>query len=141
MKNPILPQMLRFSKNAHRRFSYVELFKGRESISDREARMVAIFTLKKMIRSWLDETYPNMPEAERQRRAEIMDISLLEEKKEQNMKSLYEINSVIRMSFIEMQFIKKVSRVTYERLLGQCRLGKLTSFQSTGAVECTCCNR
>jgi hypothetical protein len=49
-----------------------------------------------------------MPEAERARRAEIMDISLLEETKEQNMKSLYEINSVIRMSFIEMQFIKKV---------------------------------
>ena len=89
------------------------MFKGRESISDREARMVAIFTLKKMIRSWLDETYPNMPEAERARRAEIMDISLLEEKKEQNMKSLYEINSVIRMSFIEMQFIKKVSCVMH----------------------------
>jgi hypothetical protein len=89
-------------------YSYVEIFKGRENISDKEARMVAIFTLKKMIRSWLDETYPNMPEEEKAHRAEIMDISLLEEKKEQNMKSLYEINSVIRMSFIEMQFIKKV---------------------------------
>ena len=108
MKNLFIQKMLRFSKNAHRRLRYVELFKGRESISDREARMVAIFTLKKMIRSWLDETYPNMPEEERKRRAEVMDISLLEETKEQNMKSLYEINSVIRMSFIEMQFIKKV---------------------------------
>ena len=73
--------------------------------------MVAIVTLKKMIRSWLDDTdtYPDMLEAERERRAEVMDVSLLEQTKEEHMKSMFEINSVIRMSFIEMQFIKKVS--------------------------------
>ena len=36
-----------------------------------------------------------------------MDISLLEERKEASMKNFYELNSVIRMSLIEMQFIKK----------------------------------
>jgi hypothetical protein len=62
-----------------------------------------------MIRSWLDETHPNMPVEDRERRAKAMDISLIEAKKEENMKTIYEINSVIRMSFIEAQFIKKVS--------------------------------
>ena len=37
-----------------------------------------------------------------------MDISLLEEKMEESIKHIYELNSVIRMSLIEMQFIKKV---------------------------------
>ena len=102
--------------------------------------MVAIFTLKKMIRSWLDETYPNMPEAERARRAEIMDISLLEETKEQNMKSLYEINSVIRMSFIEMQFIKKVRfNKRFLQLIVDLRSSIPTT--TTGAFECPCCDR
>jgi hypothetical protein len=86
----------------------MEILKGRENVSDKEARMVTIFTLKKMIRSWLDETYPDMSEEERAHRAEIMDISLLEEKKEQKMKTLYEFNDVYRITFIELQFIKKV---------------------------------
>lgn len=64
-----------------------------------------------MIRSWLDETYPDMPVQERQRRATAMDISLIEAQKEESMKTIYELNSVIRMSFIEAQFIKKVSIV------------------------------
>lgn len=38
-----------------------------------------------------------------------MDISLIEEKMEESIKHLYELNSVVRMSLIEMQFIKKVS--------------------------------
>ena len=41
-------------------------------------------------------------------RAERMDMSLIEQKKEENMKTIFEINSVVRMSLIEMQFIKKV---------------------------------
>lgn len=62
--------------------------------------------LKSMIRSWLDETYPTMPVAERIAMAEAMDISLLEKKKEESMKTFYEINNVVRMSFIEMQYMK-----------------------------------
>jgi hypothetical protein len=91
-------------------FRYDEVTRGgTENISDREARNVAIENLQKMIRSWLDETHPNMPVAERERRAQAMDISLVESKKEENMKTIYELNSVIRMSFIEAQFLKKVS--------------------------------
>lgn len=60
-----------------------------------------------MIRSWLDEAYPQMPLSQRIAMSESMDVSLIERKKEENMKTFYEINSVIRMSFIEMQFLKK----------------------------------
>jgi hypothetical protein len=86
-----------------------ELFsrKERESISDHEARVEVIESLKKMIRSWLDETFPEMEEWEKSSRAERMDMSLVEQTKEANMKTIYELNSVVRMSFIEMQFIKK----------------------------------
>jgi hypothetical protein len=62
-----------------------------------------------MIQSWLDDNYPNMPAAERATmRAQAMDISLIEAKKSESLNSIYEINNVIRMSFIEAQFIKKV---------------------------------
>ena len=71
--------------------------------------MEAIETLKKMIRSWLDDTYPEMPGEKRQRMAQNMDVSLIEVKKEESMKTFYEINNVVRMSFIEMQYMKKVS--------------------------------
>ncbi len=48
-----------------------------------------------------------MEEAEKVRLSNAMDISLVEESKESSMKSVYNMNSVIRMSFIEAQFIKK----------------------------------
>ena len=89
-------------------YSFNELWRGRESFSDQKAREVAIESLKKMIKSWLDETYADMPDWERSTMAESMDITLLEKKKEESMKTLYEINNVIRMSFIEMQYMKKV---------------------------------
>jgi len=90
---------------------YEEFAKGTTDISDREARNVAINNLRKMIRSWLDETHPDMPVKERKRMAKAMDISLIEAEKEESMKTIYNINSVIRMSFIEAQFLKKVSPV------------------------------
>jgi hypothetical protein len=86
---------------------YHELTKGTESISDRAARDTAIVTLKQMILSWLDETFPEMSESHKWDVADKMDISLIEAMKERNMKTIYELNSVIRMSFIEAQFIKK----------------------------------
>lgn len=86
---------------------YHELTKGTESISDRAARDTAIITLKQMILSWLDENYPEMSESQKWDVADKMDISLIEAMKERNMKTIYELNSVIRMSFIEAQFIKK----------------------------------
>lgn len=48
-----------------------------------------------------------MPEAEKVRLSDAMDVTLIEETKEQAMLSVYNMNSVIRMSFIEAQFIKK----------------------------------
>lgn len=71
--------------------------------------MEAIESLKKMIRSWLDDTFPDMPEAKRIELSEAMDVTLLEQQKEESMKTFFEINNVIRMSFIEMQYMKKVS--------------------------------
>ena len=44
---------------------------------------------------------------EKVRLSDAMDITLIEESKESSMKSVYNMNSVIRMSFIEAQFIKK----------------------------------
>jgi hypothetical protein len=59
-----------------------------------------------------------MPEAERIAMAEAMDISLLEKKKEESMKTFYEINNVVRMSFIEMQYMK-VSPKCCQRVVRQ----------------------
>jgi len=91
-------------KSIHR-----ELFtrKEREIAADKKARMEAISSLKKMIKSWLDETFPDMPNEEKVNRANSMDMSLIEQTKEDNMKHIYNLNNVVRMSLIEMQFIKK----------------------------------
>lgn len=88
---------------------YQELFtkSGRMDVTDRKARSDAIESLKRMLRSWLEESFPEMSVEEQIQRAETMDISLIEEKMEESIKHLYELNSVVRMSLIEMQFIKK----------------------------------
>ena len=88
---------------------YQELFTktGRIDVNDRKARMDTIESLKRMIRSWLDETFADMSEAEKVAMSNNMDISLIEELKEESIKHIYEINSVVRCSLIEMQFIKK----------------------------------
>ena len=88
---------------------YQELFTktGRIDVNDRKARIDTIESLKRMIRSWLDETFADMPEAEKVAMSNNMDISLIEELKEVSIKHIYEINSVVRCSLIEMQFIKK----------------------------------
>jgi hypothetical protein len=91
--------------------SFSEVWKGRDSFSDAKARTETIEVLKKMIRSWLDDYYPEMSKKQRQRMADAMDVSLIENKKEESMKTFYEINNVIRMSFIEMQYMKKVGSV------------------------------
>jgi len=88
---------------------YQELFTktGRIDVNDRKARIDTIESLKRMIRSWLDETFADMPEAEKIAMSNNMDISLIEQLKEESIKHIYEINSVVRCSLIEMQFIKK----------------------------------
>jgi len=88
-----------------------EVWRGRESFSDTKARMEAIESLKKMLRSWLDDTFPEMSEAKRVALAEAMDITLVEKVKEQSMRTFFEINNVVRMSFIEMQYMKKVRQI------------------------------
>lgn len=65
--------------------------------------------LKEMIKNWLDDMYPKMAESDRIALSEAMDISLIEQKKTESMKTFFEINNVIRMSFIEMQYMKRVS--------------------------------
>lgn len=88
---------------------YRELFtrKGREDVTDRKARDEVISVLQKMIKSWLDEVHPDMPENERAEKAFNMDMSLIENTKEDSVKNIFEIHNIYRLSLIEMQFIKK----------------------------------
>jgi len=60
-----------------------------------------------MISSWLDENHPDIPALERLKMAERMDITLIERQKTESLKNLFELNKAIRLSFIEMQFMKK----------------------------------
>ena len=96
-------------------FRFNEVWRGRESFSDQKVRMEAIESLKKMIRSWLDDTFPEMPVEERISLSEAMDVTMVEKVKEQSMRTFFEINNVIRMSFIEMQYMKKVSMLSIHR--------------------------
>mmetsp|Transcript_6149 Transcript_6149/g.11655 ORF Transcript_6149/g.11655 Transcript_6149/m.11655 type:complete len:1002 (+) Transcript_6149:305-3310(+) len=86
-----------------------ELFtrKGRKDVTDRRARDEVISVLRKMIKSWLDEVHPDMPESERIDMAINMDMSLIENTKEDSVKNIFEIHNIYRLSLIEMQFIKK----------------------------------
>ena len=93
-------------------FRYRELLtrKGREEITDRKAREEVISSLRKMIKSWLDDAHPEMTEVDRVTMADGMDMSLIEATKEHSIQNILEINSIYRLSLIEMQFIKKVRR-------------------------------
>ena len=62
-----------------------------------------------MIKSWLDDAHPSMTDTERVAMADRMDMSLIEATKEHSIQNILEINSIYRLSLIEMQFIKKVS--------------------------------
>lgn len=84
-----------------------EVWKGRGNFSDQKAKIETTKALKQMIKNWLDETYPKMAEAQRVALSEAMDMSLIEQKKTESMKTFFEINNVIRMSFIEMQYMKR----------------------------------
>ena len=110
MVSTICPYLIYFSFILSGLNRFNELFNrgARDTISDHKARIDAIESLKKMIYSFLTETFPLMSEEERKQTANDMDMSLIEQTKEENMKSIFEINSVVRMSLIEMQFIKKV---------------------------------
>lgn len=85
-----------------------EVWKGKaENMSDKKARVEVIAGLKAMILSWLDENHPEISIPDRAHMAEIMDITLIEQKKAESMKNIFELNQAVRLSFIEMQFIKK----------------------------------
>ena len=87
---------------------YGEIVKGKPDVADKKARLEEITTLKNMIGSWLDETFPEMSEDEKIHIADAMDISLVEQAKEECIKrSVFEINNIVRLSMIEMQHIKK----------------------------------
>jgi len=106
--------------------------------------MEASESLKKMIRSWLDDTFPDMQESERIALSEAMDVTLVEKMKEQSMRTFFEINNVIRMSWIEMQYLKKVSCVVVQRFRYHCLLTFLPSFSvhntCVGNDGCFACN-
>jgi hypothetical protein len=85
-----------------------EVWKGRGNFSDKNAKIEITRALKQMIKNWLDENYPKMAEAERIALSEAMDMSLIEKKKAESMRTFFEINNVVRMSFIEMQYMKRV---------------------------------
>jgi hypothetical protein len=55
---------------------YQELFTqaGQRNVTDRKARVDTIESLKRMIRSWLEETFPDMPLKEMKMRAEVSHI-------------------------------------------------------------------
>jgi hypothetical protein len=76
-------------------------------VADHKAREDVISILQKMIKSWLDEVFPDMPESERIEKATKMDMSLIESQKEYSIKNILEISNIYRLSLIEMQFIKK----------------------------------
>ncbi len=63
-----------------------------------------------MIKSWLDDTHPEMSEASRNEMAQSMEMSLIEATKENSIQNILEINNIYRLSLIEMQFIKKVRK-------------------------------
>ena len=90
--------------------------------------MEAIESLKKMIRSWLDDTFPDMPEDDRMALSEAMDVTMVEKVKEQSMRTFFEINNVIRMSFIEMQYMKKVNSMSHASQ--RCRAVAFSDFWS-----------
>lgn len=93
-------------------YVYKQIFSTRGgaelSAADQRARIQAIESLKKMLQDWVDQTFPNMNPRDRRQVAETMDMSLIEKKKEESVKNaLYEISDIVRMSLIEMQFVKK----------------------------------
>jgi hypothetical protein len=78
------------------------------SAADQKARLQAIESLKKILQDWVDQTFPNMSSHERRQIDETMDMSLTKKKKEESVENaLYEISDIVRMSLIEMQFVKK----------------------------------
>uniref|UniRef100_A0A7S3QA01 Uncharacterized protein n=2 Tax=Chaetoceros debilis TaxID=122233 RepID=A0A7S3QA01_9STRA len=88
---------------------YRELFtrRGREDVTDRNARLNAIAVLQRMLKSWLEEIHPDMPESEKTEKSLKMDMTLVEAAKEFSVRNILEINNIYRLSLIEMQFIKK----------------------------------
>jgi len=62
-----------------------------------------------MLKSWLEEIHPDMPESEKTEKSLKMDMTLVEAAKEFSVRNILEINNIYRLSLIEMQFIKKVS--------------------------------
>ena len=92
---------------------------------DHKARLEAIASLKNMLKSWLDENYYYLDENDRKRRAESMDMSLVEARKAEDMQTLFEFNNLVWTSMIEMQFMKKVSRMDLCRCAGS---GKTSSL-------------
>jgi hypothetical protein len=92
-------------------YVYHQLFETRdirEDVADKMARKQAIESLKIMLKDWLKQRFPGMSNDDRERIVQTMDMTLIEKRKEESVKTaLWEINDIVHMSLIEMQFIKK----------------------------------
>ena len=92
--------------------SFNELFTSnkRPAITDQAARTEIEQSLKNMLKSWLDDQYPHTDEEWRKEKANNMDMSLIEKKKEDNVYNALKstiTGDIIRVALIEAQFIKK----------------------------------
>ena len=94
-------------------YLYHEFFTSsvRDKITDRAALEETRNALKRMLHTWHDDTYPDMPQEERVKRSDAMDVSLIEAEFEEGVttKTIQNIitGDIVRMSLIEMQFLKK----------------------------------
>ena len=94
-------------------YLYTEFFtsKVRDKITDRAALEETRNALKRMLHTWHEDTYPNMKVEERVKRSDGMDVSLIEAEFEEGVttKTIQNIitGDIVRMSLIEMQFLKK----------------------------------
>mmetsp|Transcript_29311 Transcript_29311/g.67299 ORF Transcript_29311/g.67299 Transcript_29311/m.67299 type:complete len:499 (-) Transcript_29311:282-1778(-) len=101
-----------FHEHLFEPFQYIwtELFTslGRKKIHDHEALQNTIDSLRGMLEHWLRDTYPSMSEKERADRVNRMDLALIEKEFEKQVPSaLTNFPYLLRVSLIEMQFIKK----------------------------------
>jgi hypothetical protein len=93
-------------------FIFNELFTSdvRAKITDEAGLAEAVGSLKRMLNTWMKDAYPAMSKAERERRSEKMDVSLIEDEFEKSVPNAVRniiTGEIVKMSLIQMQFIKK----------------------------------
>ncbi len=93
-------------------YMYTEFFtsKLRDKITDKEALDETRAALKRMLYQFLNDAHPNIPEATRKKMSEDMNVKLIEEEFEKSVPNAVRnvmTGEIVRMSLIQMQFLKK----------------------------------